>query len=206
MNAGTRILSVFAILACACTKPQEPAPPVAERPPGMRPAQTLAVPETVTDSAGPTELSWSVPAGWVQQTPSSGMRRAQFRVPGPGGDGECVVFYFGARQGGDAQANARRWAGQFTQPDGRPSAEVMQTRALDLGGRVAQLVEVTGTYDGGMTMTDEPAQPRPGSMLLGAIVDGPDAPWFFKFTGPESTVRAQREAFIGLLRSLRPPA
>ena len=40
-------------------------------------------------------------------------------------------------------------------------------------------------------------------MLLGANrTTGSDAPWFFKFTGPESTVRGQREAFVALLNSL----
>jgi hypothetical protein len=66
-----------------------------------------------------------------------------------------------------------------------------------------QLVEVTGTYEGGMTMTAQPFEPQPDYMLLGAIAAGPDAPWFFKFTGPETTVRAQREAFAKLLGSLR---
>jgi len=66
-----------------------------------------------------------------------------------------------------------------------------------------QVVEVTGTYEGGMTMSAEPFDPRPDYMLLGGIAEGPDAPWFFKFTGPEATVRAQREAFTKLLRSLR---
>jgi hypothetical protein len=131
------------------------------------------------------------------------MRVAQYRVPGPGGDAECVVFYFGPGQGGDPRSNALRWASQFTQPDGRPSAEVMRSEALAGTPRPVQLVELTGTYDGGMTMTDAPAERRPGYMLLGGIADGPDAPWFFKFTGPEATVRAQREAFVGLLRSLR---
>jgi hypothetical protein len=65
------------------------------------------------------------------------------------------------------------------------------------------LVEVTGTYDGGMTMTDAPAERLEGYMLLGAIVEGPDAPWFFKFTGPAATVEAQRDAFVGMMRSLR---
>jgi hypothetical protein len=66
-----------------------------------------------------------------------------------------------------------------------------------------QLVEVTGTYNGGMTMTDVPATPMPGWMLLGGVAQGPDAPWFFKLTGPEATLGAEREAFLGLLRSVR---
>ena len=46
------------------------------------------------------------------------MRHAQYRVPGGNGDGECIVFYFGPGEGGDPMSNARRWAGQFDQPDG----------------------------------------------------------------------------------------
>ena len=38
-------------------------------------------------------------------------------------------------------------------------------------------------------MTDQPAEAQPGYMLLGGIAEGPDAPWFFKFTGPEATIR-----------------
>jgi hypothetical protein len=39
-------------------------------------------------------------------------------------------------------------------------------------------------------------------MLLGAIAEGPDAPWFFKFTGPEETVRSQRDGFVSMLESI----
>jgi hypothetical protein len=55
-----------------------------------------------------------------------------------------------------------------------------------------------------MSMTDAPAVQKPGYMLLGAIASGPDAPWFFKFTGPAETVRSQREAFLDMMESIRP--
>ena len=148
-------------------------------------------------------VTWDAPPTWVETEPSSPMRVAQYRIDGAGGTAECVVYYFGPNQGGSATANAERWAGQFTQPDGSSSLDRMNVSAIDRAGGPAQLVEVTGTYDGGMTMTDEPATPRPGSMLLGGIVPGPDAPWFFKLTGPEATVRAERERFVTLLRSVR---
>jgi hypothetical protein len=131
------------------------------------------------------------------------MRLAQYRVPGPGGDAECVVFYFGPGQGGDPQANAARWAGQFEQSDGRSSLDVMTIEPLGGTAVPVRIVEVHGTYDGGMTMTDAPPEKRPGYMLLGGIAEGPDAPWFFKLTGPAATVQAEREAFEALLRSLR---
>ena len=53
-----------------------------------------------------------------------------------------------------------------------------------------------------MTMTDAPAESRSGHMLLGGIAMAADAPWFFKFTGPEATVNAQRRAFEEMLESL----
>jgi hypothetical protein len=131
------------------------------------------------------------------------MRIAQYRVPGPAGAGECIVFYFGPGQGGDAMANARRWAGQFTQPDGSSSLDRMEVSSLESAAVAVELVEVGGTYDGGMTMTAKPAERREEYMLLGAIAHGPDAPWFFKLTGPEATIRAQREAFVGMMKSIR---
>jgi hypothetical protein len=147
-------------------------------------------------------LSWTTPAGWVEEKPNSPMRRSQYRVPGPGGDGECVVFYFGAGEGGDPQANAERWAGQFTVDGGKPAQ--LKTSSLTAGGVKVMVVETSGTYHGGPTMGAAAAPgARSGYMLLGAIAEGPDANWFFKFTGPEATLRAQRAAFDAMLRSLK---
>jgi hypothetical protein len=130
------------------------------------------------------------------------MRKAQYRIPGEAGDAECVVFYFGPGQGGDARANAERWAGQFTQPDGRASTEVMKTESLDVNGLNVMWVEVKGTYKASPMMGGS-AEPNPGYMLFGAIASGPDANWFFKLTGPEATVEANRSAFDAMVRSLQ---
>ena len=170
-------------------------------------ARTLDIPRSSTAPAPPPgerrELSWTVPASWTEEPPSSSMRWAQYRVDGSAGPGSCVVFYFGPGQGGDPMANAQRWAGQFTQPDGSSSADAMKVSTLTDAHRPTQIVEVTGTYGGGMTMTDAPAPELPGYMLLGAIVQGPDAPWFFKFTGPEATVRGHRQGFLEMVGSIR---
>jgi hypothetical protein len=175
-----------------------------------RSARTLAVPgaELPPDhpplqDAAASRLAWEVPQDWSVEQPATRMRIAQYRVPGPSGDGECIVFYFGPGQGGDAMSNARRWAGQFTQPDGSSSLDRMEVSSLDSALVPVEVVEVSGTYDGGMTMTAQPAEQREGYMLLGAIAEGPDGPWFFKLTGPEPTIRAQREAFMGMMRSIR---
>jgi hypothetical protein len=152
---------------------------------------------------GETALAWTSPAGWISETPSSSMRRAQYKVPGSAGDGECVVFYFGPGQGGDPMSNAQRWASQFALPDGSSAEKNMKTSEIEVGGLKVFMVEVAGTYDGGMTMGTTPATPKPGYRLLGAVAPGPDANWYFKFTGPDATVNAQRAAFESMVKSLK---
>ena len=151
---------------------------------------------------GAQALAWTAPAGWVAEPPSNNMRRAQYKVPGPGGVAECVVFYFGPGQGGDPMSNAERWASQFVGADGQPVAGGARTRELAVGPSRILIVETTGTYMAG-SMMGGPGEARPGYALLGAVAPGPDANWFFKMTGPEATVKAQTAAFEGLLRSLR---
>lgn len=165
-------------------------------------AESVIAPPPSGSGTGEAGLSWQTPDGWVEESPSSAMRRAQYRVPGPGGDGELVVFYFGPGQGGDAMANAVRWANQFSQPDGRPSQEAMKTEQLDVGGIPVLLTEVSGTYSGGMTMMGGPSAELENHMLLGAIAQGADANWFFKLTGPAATLEAQRGTFRSLIESL----
>jgi hypothetical protein len=100
-------------------------------------------------------------------------------------------------------ANAQRWASQFSMPDGSPAGKNMKTSEIEVGGLKVILVEVGGTYNGGMTMSAAPAPPKPGYRLLGAVAPGPDANWYFKFTGPDATVNAQRAAFESMVRSLK---
>jgi len=41
--------------------------------------------------------------------------------------------------------------------------------------------------------------------LLGAIVETPGGPWFFKMTGPRATVEAARRGFDDLVDSFQMP-
>ena len=151
--------------------------------------------------SGQAGLSWEAPADWTAEPPQNAMRKAQYRIPGSGGDAECVVFYFGPGQGGSPQQNAERWAGQFAQPDGTSPLEAMTTEQIDVDGIPVLLVEVSGTYSGGRMQG--PSLDLTDQMLLGAIAQGADANWFFKLTGPSPTVREQAEAFEKMIRSLR---
>jgi hypothetical protein len=148
------------------------------------------------------ELRWDTPAGWIQESPSNGMRAAQYRLPAAPGDpldAECVVFYFGPGQGGDAQSNASRWISMFTTPEGGP-AQGRVTQAT-VNGRQVTRVEASGVYHA-MAFGGPPPAPQPGSMMLGAIVPGGDANWFFRCVGPQKTVASTRGAFDALIQSI----
>ena len=169
-------------------------PPASEGDPGsgIQPPQGGA-------GSGASDLEWAAPAGWVEEQPSSQMRKAQYRVPGPEGDAEVVVFYFGPGQGGDAMSNAQRWASQFTKPDGSSSLDEMQTHETEVNGKKVLHVEVAGTYTNTMVSNES----HPNHRLLGAIVEGPDANWFFKMTGPSSTVESARADFDRMIQGVQ---
>jgi hypothetical protein len=127
------------------------------------------------------------------------MRIAQATIPGDGGPGELAVFYFGPGGGGGVDANLERWIGQVQVEPGGP--EPRRDR-FQVGDFAVTTVEVAGTLMPS-GMGSGPDTPQPGSLLLGAVVEGPGGPWFFKATGPAATLAAQREAFIAMLRGLR---
>ena len=158
-------------------------------------------------SAAPAEASgglvWTVPSTWVEEPPASPMRKAQYSLPAAPGDPEpaqCAVFYFGAGQGGDIQGNVDRWAAQFADASGgHPKPTVTEGT---VAGRKVMKVTTVGTYTPSPMMGGD-LTPRPGQMLLGAIVEGPDSNWFFKCTGPKKTVEAHRKEFDDLIGSVR---
>src|SRR5712664_946168 len=95
------------------------------------------------------DLHYKVPAGWVSAQPSSKMRVAQFKLPkaeGDNEDGELVLYYFGANQGGTAEANIDRWISQIQQADGSSSKDKAKTECLTVNGMKITTVDVSGRY------------------------------------------------------------
>jgi hypothetical protein len=147
---------------------------------------------------GGAGLGFDLPQGWQAETPESNMRLAQATIPGPGGPGQLAVFFFGPGGGGPVQANIDRWVGQMElAPGAEPSPETFEAN-----GYQVTLVDVKGTLLPS-TMGMGPSTPQPDSRLLGAVVEGPGGPWFFKVTGPDSTLAPQRDAFLSMLRGVR---
>lgn len=196
------------LLALAACKGGEEAPPPdvnnAQTPPaaqGGAPPPMSSRGEPVGGGAGQAQdgsIQFDIPGNWQQQPPANQMRVAQATIPGAGGNGDLVVFYFGPGGGGGVQDNIQRWVDQM---DPTPGSNP-QPETFDANGFRVTWIDVTGTLKPS-TMGTGPATEQPGSRLYGAVVEGPGGPWFFKATGPEATLAAERDNFLQMLRSVR---
>ncbi len=150
-------------------------------------------------------VSFDIPSAW-KATPKP-MRAANYTIPAAPGDtsdGELAVFYFGPGQGGGVDANVRRWLGQFVQADGSPMKPESADRSeQQVNGMRVTVLDVSGTYLFKPFPMAPRATPMPGYRMLAAIVQGPDAPVFFKLTAPAGTAAAAAAQFRQVLASLR---
>jgi len=135
-------------------------------------------------------LRWTPPPGWKSEG-ARPMRAATYMVDGA----ECVVYFFGAGQGGSIEANVERWKGQFRQPvDAKAGKRTIH-------GMAVTTLDISGDYSGmGGPMAAEKSV-KSGYRLLGAILEGPGGNIFLKFTGPTKTIAANQKKFEQLLES-----
>ena len=149
-----------------------------------------------------------IPKGWVDQPPNSGMRKIQSQLPREKGDkedGELIVFYFGKGGAGTVEQNVERWAKNFIQPDGSPSAKRAKVQKRQVAGLTATIVELKGNYqvaDAPMKMSS-PTTTKPGFRMLAAIVETVDGPYYFKATGPERTIDRWEASFMQFIEGMK---
>ena len=166
-----------------------------------KPAATAALPdpmaapppaEAIAASAAIPELRWTAPAHW-QSKPASALRKATFVIPGAGGGtpAELAVTAFPGMVGGEL-ANVNRWRAQLQLPP------------LDEAGLAAAITRLTA-HDLPVAVVDFAGGPDGSQRMLGAIVPHKDATWFFKLTGPEAAIGAEKSSFLTFLQSLSSP-
>src|SRR5215831_21143447 len=114
---------------------------------GNKGATAVSNQQSNTGASG--DIHFKAPEGWTTEKASSSMRVAQYKLPKAEGDKEdasLVLYYFGANQGGTAQANIDRWISQIQQPDGSSSKDKAKTETITVNGLKMTTVDVTGTY------------------------------------------------------------
>ena len=153
------------------------------------------------------KLSFRVPTDWIQQTPASSMRKAQFEIPVKGDNGEAasvVVYYFGPNQGGSVEANLKRWGQQFAAPEGTSLADVQKVERKRPTGLNVTILELAGTYVAPLFPRNPNARHnKPNFRLFAAVAETPAGPFFFKILGPKVAVTKHEGAFDEFLASVK---
>jgi len=184
-------------MGAAVDDPHGGALPPNHPPIGASPGSAPALPPSGDEAAA---IAWKAPDAWQTAPNPSTMRLATYKIPAAKGDADGAELAI-SRAGGAKEANIQRWIGQFDEA-GKDSRVEKTVRGMKI-----TIVDVGGTYLGGGMMGAPGAGsgPKKGWALLGAIVETPGMPYFFKMTGPATTVRAARPAFDKMIDGIAPP-
>ena len=150
------------------------------------------------------DLRFKAPDGWTAEQASSSMRVAQYKLPKAEGDKEdalLVLYYFGATQGGTAQANIDRWISQMQQPDGSSSKDRAKTESMTVNGLKVTTVDVTGTYTAEMAPGSKTFHNDDNYRLRAAVVETPKGNYFVKLSGPARTIARWDQSYNDYLKS-----
>jgi hypothetical protein len=141
------------------------------------------------------------PAAWIPRSPGSTSRLAEFTLPQTGdGSGEVVVYFFGAQQQPNVDANLARWKGQFSHPDGSPVIE--QVTRDSSGAFPLVFAEYDGSYRRGIGAGSADSV-RTGQRLIAAIVPTPKGTMYIQVFGAAARVAAERNTFTAFVRAIR---
>lgn len=142
-------------------------------------------------------LKMSVPIEWVQAPGASAMRKAEFTLPGPGGDVALVVYRF-AGGAGSAEQNIDRWQGQMELAAGTQAQTIkLQANGLELTG-----VDLRGRFAGQSMPGAPPSPPVDDARLLAVAIEGSGDPYYFKLVGSAKTIDVWAPAWTELLTTL----
>ncbi len=130
-------------------------------------------------------LHWHPPAAWREEA-AVGFRRGSFKLGPTDQAADLSITAFPGPAGG-LRENINRWRGQLALP---PLAETEEPAAPLSGAAMPGMLWVE--LDGG-----------PAGILGGIVTEGAET-WFFKLSGPASTLAAVREEFRTFLLSVHP--
>jgi len=160
---------------------------------GGAPSESNAVQPGVAPDAAPASVTWTAPAGWQEQ-PATGFLKGSFTIPGADGQKAEVSVVSLPATGGGLLAAVNRMRDRLQLPpitqDGLQDGSMISVEGQNV--YFIDLVSGKPAADGG-------SKPR----TLNGILSLPDETWFFKMSGPDRMVEAQRDAFQQFLQSLK---
>jgi len=78
-----------------------------------------------------------------------------------------------------------------------------KVKDLEINGLKVTTIELNGSYKMSAGPMMQVKEIKPGYRLMGAIVEGSQGMVFFKFVGPEKTIKASESDFKALLNSMK---
>ncbi len=143
------------------------------------------------DPSARPKLTYKTPDGWTESDPGS-MRVASFKIAKDGKQADVSVIPLGGAAGGDI-ANVNRWRGQVGLEPASEADLKKTAQAVEVTGQPAELYDIAGKNPGsGDSMR-----------VLGVILHRDDVAWFFKMTGDDALVEAQKPALVEFLKSVK---
>ncbi len=165
----------------------EPGTGTAGRAPGE--ATGDEVPEKRLPERARPVVKWTLPAGWVE-TAGGQMSVAQFAVKTADGEATVNVTPLPNLKGKEAMiVNMwREQVGQKPMGEGELAGALVPVPVAEGDG---QLFEIAGTREGAATR------------IVTAMLHRVDGSWFFKLSGSEAAVAAQKPVFLEFLKTVR---
>jgi hypothetical protein len=158
-------------------------------PPSQMAGQAIAPEQTSATQPQLPQLKWILPDGWQEKTPGE-MRVASFAVTGTNGEVADVGVIPLPTTGQEIQL-VNMWREQMQLP-----ALTNETAAetVFVGNDSAKLFDIASDA----LLIDEKFRAR----ILVAMLTRGETSWFFKMTGEDSFVAAQKPAFLQFLKSV----
>ncbi len=142
-------------------------------------------------------LNYRTPAGWTTRPPST-MRVASFAIAGDGEESADVAVIPLPDMGGRDLDMVNLWRGQVRlAPIDAATMEQSRSR-VPIGGAEGKFFDMAGPTS--------PEGEAPALRVMVAILERDGLSWFFKMTGPDALVQAQKTAFLDFLKSMEFPA
>ncbi|MDQ8182453.1 hypothetical protein [Pelagicoccus sp. SDUM812005] len=136
-------------------------------------------------------IAWTPAAHWKELPPTQ-FRKGNYLYTDPAGSAEITVTAFPGDTGG-LLANANRWLRQASLPEITEEELAKITVEVDLADKATAFV----------LDLKASAKAQSSNRVYAAVVPYQGQSWFFKMSGPYSTVQSQIPAFSAFLRGLR---
>ena len=154
----------------------------------------VAAPEREPQEGGAAkprpQLGYTLPPGWAEAAPNS-VSIAAFAIKSGGVEANVNITPLPNLAGREALV-VNMWREQAGLPPIEDAELAKTLEPVEIGGKKGQMFEVLGAFEGGKPLR-----------IVTAFVHEADASWFYKLSGDEALVSAQKPVFVEFLKTVR---